>query len=528
MSAAQRLLDLAERRPGRVAVEPAGAPERSLTYGELAARARGLAARLTRRGARPGDAVALIAAGVPEFVTALVALEAAGLVCCPLDDTQPPERIRRAMRVAGARLAVVASARHETLWTAELGDAAVTLPGPGDEPGEPASADGTRPRPPWPARDEDAAYVLFTSGSTGTPKGVRVAHGAFARHCDAAREAYGLDEDSVVLQFASPGFDVALEEIWPTLLCGGRVVMRDGGLWSLTELLDVTRRHGITMWQLPTAYWTLLAAEAELSPDLVPPPSLTCVLTGGEAAAPATARRWLASPLGAVRLLNAYGPTEGVVTSTLYEVPRDTTALPAGEALPIGRAIGGRRAFPADERLRPLPAGRTGELVVTGPCLADGYVGDPDATARAFTRLPDGTRAFRTGDLVTEGADGLLEYHGRRDRQVKISGIRVEPGEVEAALAECAGVTAAAVTVAGEGDRRRLVAHVVMSPAFAGPLPDAGALRAELNTRLPAALVPARVEFHERLPRTANDKIDHFALAASALPGTPATARSEV
>jgi non-ribosomal peptide synthetase component F len=332
----------------------------------------------------------------------------------------------------------------------------------------------------------------------------------------------------VVLQFASPGFDVALEEIWPTLLAGGRVVLRGDGLWSLADLLEVTRRHGITMWQLPTAVWTLLAAEAESHAGLVPPPSLACVLTGGEAATVAAARRWLASPLGAVRLLNAYGPTEGVVTSTVYEVPRDAAVLPGGEALPIGRAIGGRRAFPVDERLRPLPGGRTGELVVTGPCLADGYRGDAGATARAFTELPDGTRVFRTGDLATEGADGHLVYHGRRDRQVKVSGVRVEPGEVEAALAECAGVTAAAVTVDGAGGRARLVAHVVLRPAPVDTGRSWGALRAELSARLPAALVPARVEFYERLPRTANDKIDLTALAASGRTGSASTVRSEV
>ncbi|MEU9254889.1 amino acid adenylation domain-containing protein [Streptomyces sp. NPDC048270] len=513
-SLAARVLQRAAHEPDRTAVElprtPA-APGRTLAYGALADAARDLAAALHRRGARPGDTVALVAASVPELVVALLATAGAGLVCAPLDDAQPPARVRSAMRVAGAAIALVASPERAAYWLAELGEQAVEV-GTG-----PRRADaGQAPAFPVPVAADDPAYLLFTSGSTGVPKGVRVAHGPFARHCEVAAEAYGLTPDSVTLQFASPGFDVALEEIWPTLLSGGRVVLRGGGLWSLPELLDVTAAHGITMWQLPTAYWTLLGAEAAVRGDLRPPPSLDTVLIGGEAATTAAARRWLGSPMGAVRLLNAYGPTEGVVTSTLYEVPREAGALPPGEILPIGRPLPGRSVLVLDEELRPAPPGSPGELFVTGPCLADGYAGDAAATTRAFPTLPDGRRAFRTGDLATGSAGGVLVYHGRRDRQLKISGVRVEPGEVEAALADCAGVTAAAVTVAGEGDRSRLVAHVVLAEPPADPARRAGALRGELAGRLPAAMVPARVEFHDRLPRTVNDKVDHHALAAPA------------
>ncbi|MFF5448554.1 amino acid adenylation domain-containing protein [Streptomyces sp. NPDC012888] len=505
---AGRVLTRAAEEPGRTAVELPGSPGSTLTYGALAAAARTLAGRLHARGARPGDTVALVAASVPELVVALVAAAGAGLVCAPLDDAQPPARVRRAMELAGARTALVASPRRAAFWAAELGAAAL-------EVDVTATGDATPAGFPRPPAADDPAYLLFTSGSTGVPKGVRISHGPFARHCEVAAGAYRLTPDSVTLQFASPGFDVALEEIWPTLLAGGRVVLRDGGLWSLPELLDVTDAHGITMWQLPTAYWTLLGAEAAAREDLRPPATLDLVLIGGEAATTAAARRWLDSPMGTVRLLNAYGPTEGVVTSTLYEVPRATGALPAGETLPIGRALDGRSALVLDDALRPVPAGVPGELHVTGPCLADGYAGDGTATARAFPTLPDGRRAFRTGDLVTRGADGVLVYHGRRDRQVKISGVRVEPGEVEAALAACTGVAAAAVTVAGAGDRARLVAHVVPAEPPAEPSAAAGALRAELAGRLPAAMVPARVEFHTRLPRTVNDKVDHRALAAA-------------
>ncbi|MET8772866.1 AMP-binding protein, partial [Streptomyces sp. NPDC004658] len=363
-------------------------------------------------------------------------------------------------------------------------------------------------------RPDGMAYVLFTSGSSGAPKGVVVAHAAFARHVRAMTDHLALTERDTSLQFASPAFDVALEETWTALAGGGRLVLRAAELWAPRELVAATMAHGITVWQLPTAFWSQAVTGPGGLADLAPPPTLRCVVIGSEAADRRTARRWLASAWRGVRLVNAYGPTEAVITATVYDVTGDR-ATP-GTLLPVGRPLPGRDIHVLDEDLRPVPPGVPGELYLSGPCLSDGYLHAPAETAAAFVRLPSGPRAFRTGDRVLLGADGVLDFLGRLDRQVKVAGTRVELAEVECVLAECPGVLAAAVAPVSDGPAVHLTAWVTSPwPAERWPALAAEARR-YAEARLPPGVAPRTVQVRDTLPVTGNGKVDHRALTEPA------------
>ncbi|HJX26959.1 MAG TPA: condensation domain-containing protein, partial [Thermoanaerobaculia bacterium] len=363
------------------------------------------------------------------------------------------------------------------------------------------------------------AYVLYTSGSTGRPKGVAVEHGTAAAHFREVIRAYGLSPGERSLFFASPSFDVALEQILAGLLAGATVVLRGRDLW---EPADLTRRIGelgLTFVNLPTAYWSRWVRE---SVDLAEAPaSLRMVLVGGEEMPAESARLWRHSvfgAVGAVRLVNGYGPTETVITATLHEIGhevRDTGPGPVS----IGRPLPGRSAHVLDRDGNLLPAGARGELALGG-VLARGYLGAPDRTAERFVPDPfsdqPGRRLYRTGDLVRHRADGELEFLGRIDGQIKVRGFRVEAGEVEAALRAHPGVREAMVAaVPDAAGSSRLAAWVA---PVAGEAPDPSGLRAFLAERLPTFMIPSSWTLLPELPLTPHGKIDRRALPRPSLP----------
>jgi amino acid adenylation domain-containing protein len=431
--------------------------DRTLTRAELDDRARRLAGALRERGVGPEDVVGVQLPRSPDVIVALLAVRMAGAAYLPLDPTYPPARIRAMIEDSGARLVI----GH---------DLDVGADGPAIEPV------ARHPR--------SAAYVIYTSGSTGTPKGVVVEDAALARFSATIRERFALTPGDRVLQFASLSFDTAVEEIWPTLDAGATLVMRDVDLWDPAELCERVDSHGITVLDLPTAYWHEIV-HAEVDPTACR--SLRLVVIGGEAASVAAVARWRAAAARDVELLNTYGPTEATVTATAHAIVDDDA--------PIGRPLSGVAAHVLD-----------GELWIGGAGVARGYLRRPGLTADRFRpdpHGPPGARMYRTGDRVQVRADGALEFLGRADDQVKIRGYRVEPGEVEAALEEDAGVARAVVRAWGP----RLVGYVVA----AGEL-DTGELRDRLAERLPAHMVPAAVLTLERLPTTPAGKVDRRAL----------------
>ena len=514
LAPAGRLPDLlarsAVRWPEREALADG---EERWTYRELLERADGLARRLRGLGVGPESRVGVLAERSAATVAALLGVMRAGAAWVPLD-RRPEERFRRLVRDAGVEIVLARDAeriQEGTVRVVSLDD----LSGPGPEAG------------PGPAFEdlEGLAYVLYTSGSTGMPKGVEVPHRALAAHAVAVAEEYGLGEDDRVLQLHALSFDVAAEEIFPTWLAGGCVVLAPAtAAEALPDLLDRVRRERVTVLNLPASVWHEWTAELRRSGAALPD-CLRLVIAGSEAVATARLADWWAAAGEGVELLNAYGLTETTVTSTVYRAARGLRV--PGPSLPIGRPLPGVQAWVVDRRSgEPAPVGVPGELLLGGPGLARGYLGRPDLTAERFVPDPFGAageRLYWTGDLARRLPAGDLEHLGRADRQVKVRGHRIEPAEIEAALAAHPAVDEAAVIAwrAPGETADRLVAYIA---ATAGMAPAAGELRSFLASRLPAALIPEIWVPVERLPRTTAGKIDRRALPE---PGLAATAGAE-
>ncbi|MFJ3527572.1 amino acid adenylation domain-containing protein [Streptomyces sp. NPDC090132] len=484
-------------RPADIALRtPAG----TMTYARLWNRAEQAGRALAGRGVRHGDTVLVRLPSGPEAVVAMLGAWLAGAAFVPVDTATPAERLAYVLRDSGA--------------TAVLDDGTALLPPAGD-PGEPAG-DPVESAGPRTADDEHGAYVIYTSGSTGAPKGVLVGHGALARHADAAVDLFALGRHSTVLQFASLGFDVAQEEIWPTLAAGGTLAFHGAdGVPGTTQLASLAQDLGVTVLQLPTAYWRMLCAEldGEREPSFA---GVRTVVIGGENATSADARAHRRTPLAHTVLVNGYGPTETVVTATaLVLAPGDE--VPGTDGLPIGEPVGGRVARVLDEDGRPVADGAPGELWIGGEPLALGYLNDPARTRERF--LPDpyaatpGARMYRTGDMVVRRENGGLEFLGRVDNQVKVRGHRVELDEVDRHLLGAPGITSAVSFTLDDGAGGNVLAAAV---ARDGDGPDPRAVREHLRERVPAYLVPGRIAVLDRMPLTTSGKTDRRAAAEAA------------
>jgi amino acid adenylation domain-containing protein len=482
----------AARTPDRIAVSCAGA---ELSYRELDGRAARLAARLITAGAEVDRPVAVLAERSLDLVVALLAVLKAGAAYSAIDPELPPGRVEDVVVDTGARLVL---AQTRLAGRAPAGTTVVTV----EEP-----ADGTPPiavhRPVHPG---NLAYVSYTSGSTGVPKGAAITHAAVSR---LVREPDWAEfrADDVFLQLAPVAFDASTLELWAPLTCGARLAVYPPGPVDVDALADTLRTERVSVLWLTAGLFQQLAA---VRPDAFG--GLRHLLAGGDVVSPGRLADVLAGNPG-LTFTNGYGPTENTTFTACW-----TSRAPSPRAaVPIGRPIRGTRVLVLDAELQPVPVGVPGELYAAGAGLARGYLGRPGATADRF--LPDpfgpcGDRMYRTGDLAVWRADGTLDFLGRVDRQIKVQGFRVEPGEVEAELLADPDVHDAVVVAQVDGERgKRLVGYVVADdPADAGPSARAAQLREALRDRLPSWMVPWAIVLVPELPLGATGKVDRAAL----------------
>ncbi|SOD68008.1 amino acid adenylation domain-containing protein [Streptomyces zhaozhouensis] len=486
-----------ERPRAPAVVTPGG----TLDYGELLARAGRLARRLRARGVGPETVCAVALPHGADAVVAMVAVTGAGGAFLTLDVDAPPPRL--------AALAASAGATHVLTTSALAGRLVPPLPGSpllldGAEPDGPA--DAPRPAPP---RPDALAYVSHTSGSTGTPHAVLVEHRSLTSYLRDSADAFRLGPDSVTLQLAPLGYDASIRDTLTPLVAGGRlVVLPRATLLRAEPFVEAVRAFGVdALLSVTPSFLTFLAGHPGAAEGLA---SLRLVVSSGESLRPHLGSGGRSLTSG--RLVNQYGPTECTMTTTRFEVPHapDTTADL------VGTPVAGARVLLLDGEGAEVPEGAVGEVYIGGVGVARGYRGLPALTAERF--VPDpfatgrGARLYRTGDLGRRGPDGVLEYLGRTDRQIKIRGHRVEPAEIEAALLTHPTVAGAAVTAAHDARGRVfLLAHVVGARLV--EVTDA-ALRAHLGRTLPAHMMPRRFVRVDALPTTRGGKVDRAALAA--------------
>ncbi|MFI0235788.1 amino acid adenylation domain-containing protein [Streptomyces sp. NPDC016845] len=527
------LTELFEQRaaavPQRTAVTSEGD---SLTYAELNAEANQLARLLTERGAGPGRVVALAMRRGLKLLPALLAVLKTGAAYLPLDTGHPAERLRLVVEDARPVLLVTDADRAELPFAAGVPTVSLHDPQVRQELLRRPAGDLTDAERGGPRDPSDIAYIIHTSGSTGRPKGVPVPHANVARLFTAAAGHFDFGENDVWTLFHSYAFDFSVWEMWGALLHGGRLVVVEYAVSrSPRDFLRLLRDEGVTVLnQTPSAFEQLIDADRESAAESG---ALRYVVLGGEALRPERLRPWADRyGLDAPALVDMYGITETTVHVTHHRLTRADLDDPRRGSV-VGTPLADLRVYLLDPAGRPVPTGATGEIYVSGPGVAVGYLNRPDLTAERFLDDPYGppgsrSRMYRSGDLARRRADGTLEYLGRADAQVQLRGFRVEPGEIEAVLARHPRVVRAAVVVRRAADgAQQLVAYTVAAAGEAAPHP--AELRAHAAAHLPEHMVPAACVPVDALPLTANGKLDVQALpapdftaaAAGARPTTP-------
>lgn len=479
-----RLVHVASTRPEAPAIRDA----RSLrwSYGHLLSAAAEIAAVLAKDDST--RMIAIRSDSGPGSILAMVAAQLAGRAFAVLDAGWPTARVGQAVDLLGPCDILDAAREAERVLpeasARSLGVAADLLG--------------------YHHRCAATAYVLFTSGTTGVPNAVAVTHEVLATHLDGVEQLVGDDARAPTLQFIAHTFDPAQQEIWLALSRGSELVCRSGAMWSTRKLMSVCREAGVRCAILPTAVWHMTSSSAALrrlvseSPEFLP----RTMIVGGDAMSLESATRWQELVPDDWRLLNMYGPTEAVVAATCLTITRDWTPDHDSKSVPIGTAIPGH-----DTKLRIVDGGC--ELLLGG-LLAQGYLGNASLTAQRFITDDRERRWYSTGDLVRETSNDGYEFLGRRDRQIKVRGYRIELSDVEAAARRLPGVVDAACDVLERAGGPEIWAFIAKRGPEAAHAADD--VEQGLRAALPAYMVPSRIITLKSLPLSANGKVDHAML----------------
>ena len=491
---------------------------REMTYLELNNSVNIVAKLIQERGVVEETNVAIIMERSRFMIMGIMGIMKAGASYLPIDPSQPPKRVSFMLNDASSRLVLTDSANLPKMKA--ISDKKWLSNSP-----EFICLDACLKEiqleqyvnPPGPALDQ-AAYAMYTSGSSGQPKGVLVEHRALASFTQSAIDLYGVGPDDRILQFASPSFDASVEEIFPCLASGATLALRsESMIRSIPHFLAACNDLGITVLDLPTAFWSQMVASLE-SGGAVLPKSLRLVIIGGEQAPYETVMVWMKIVGENVRLVNTYGPSEATVVATAIELSGKRSLLSIRKQAPIGMPLRHVKTYVLDHNLKPTPIGTPGELFIGGEALARGYINMPERTSEFFIADPFGGsvsgRLYRTGDRVRYLEDGSLEFLGRFDRQVKIRGFRVELEEIEAALESFEEIQQA-VVVPWKNDSNSWTLTAFLIPSPLSKI-DAEELRGKLTLRLPDFMVPSSFAILDKLPMTPAGKIDFQTLVKSA------------
>ncbi|MEH2221574.1 non-ribosomal peptide synthase/polyketide synthase [Nostoc sp.] len=528
-----------ERTPDAVAVV---FENEQLTYQQLNCRANQLAHYLKSLGVRADVLVGLCVERSLEMVVGLLGILKAGAAYVPLDPEYPAERLSFMLEDAQVPVLLTQDKLLEKLPQHQ--GQVVCLDTDWQFISQSSQDNALAQLTVGIAlvQATNLAYVIYTSGSTGKPKGVTISHGAIANHCCIIQQTYELVQSDRILQFASINFDASLEQIFPTLIAGATLVLRGSDVWTPTNFQKIISDFGLTVVNLPTAYWQQLAQESAKTKILDANSQLRLVIVGGDVMLPEYVALWQQSLMSGVRLLNAYGPTEATITATLFEIPSQFSKDTNLKKVPIGCPLANKTLYILDEHLQPVPIGVPGELHIGGATLAQGYLNRPELTQEKFIPNPfedsaalasprasaGGSRLYKTGDLARYLSDGNIEYLGRIDNQVKIRGFRIELGEIETVLSQYPHVQASCV-IAREDvpGNKSLVAYIVSQKeqTFTERLALSAVegsrstltvsdLRCFLKEKLPEYMVPSAIVILEALPFTPSGKVDRRALPA--------------
>lgn len=506
----------ADARPDRVAIVDG---KTRLTYGELEGRSNQLARQLETRGCHRGDRVAVLMPKSPDALVSLLAIYKADAVYVPLDPTSPTPRLAKILASCDSAWLLAAGVDRSQLQLALAGDGthpvATRIAWLGADPLDVSETevaftwrDVERCSPaPLACQNgpDDAAHILFTSGSTGTPKGVVITHANVTSFVEWATRYFEMDGSDRVSAHPPLHFDLSFFDIFGTFAVGAELHLIPPELTLMpNKLADLIRSAGLTQWfSVPSVLTYMARLDAVRQDDF---PAMKRLLWCGEVLPTPTLIHWMRR-LPHVRFTNLYGPTEATIASSYYTVP----ACPEDPAapLPIGAPCAGEELLVLDDALRPVPLGTVGDLYIGGVGLSPGYWRDPERTNAVFLSHPSrsSARIYKTGDLATVGADGLVYFLGRADSQIKSRGYRIELGEIEHALNGIPGIAESAVVAINTDGFEGTAICCAYVPA-PGVQTTPAALRRALGAQLPNYMLPARWLALEQFPKNANGKID--------------------
>ena len=469
----------------------------SVTYEELNNKANTIAKALIDASAVKNEIVGVFLNRSIDYVASFLGILKAGCVYLPLDIDYPEERLKYILSDSHTKF-VVTSENNKTKLPESINQISV----------ERLSDTSQIAKDVFPSvNPDDAAYIIYTSGSTGKPKGTLVDHGKFIEHYFSVRENFGITSDDVILQFAAFNFDASIEQILVPLLTGAKIILRDNKIWTPKEFTEKIKSHKITVVNPPTIVWEELAkywADKEVS---APNETVKLFIAGGDEMKTDFVKIWNDSKMSSVRLLNAYGPTETIITASTYEVKSNDNS---NFRIPIGKPLRGRNFYVLDKNGKVLPKGFPGELCIGG-ITAKEYLFKPDLTTEKFVKDPFSknkeSKFYKTGDLVKINKDGNVEFLGRIDAQVKVRGFRIELGEIEHVIRELPEIEDVVVIAVGKGNNKILAAYIIENNRT-----DDEDLFAYLNKKLPDYMIPSAIVRVSKFPKLPSGKIDKKSL----------------